>query len=147
MFEPEPNTSNLNLWFGFRFTKYLNRTSRCRFRFRLMTPEPEPNRTPASLSYTSGKHEIAYSGLMVLIWLKFENKQIKIKPHFLLNFCSQLSISKKLSILMVIFFYKSHMPALNMPKFPYPACCQCLLVTTTNVTHSVGNYKPLSDLT
>ena len=83
---------------------------------------------------------------MVLIWLKFENKQIKqIKPHFLLNFYSQLSISKKSSILTVIFFYKSHMPALNMPKFPYPACCQCLLVTTTNITHGHVN-QPLSRL-
>ena len=49
LFKPEPNISNLNLRFVFRFTKYLNRTSRCRFRSRPMAPEPEPNRTPASL--------------------------------------------------------------------------------------------------
>ena len=48
LFKPEPNISNLNLRFEFRFTKYLNRTSRCRFRFNL-TPKPELNRTPASL--------------------------------------------------------------------------------------------------
>jgi hypothetical protein len=50
LFEHEPNISNPNILFVFRFTSYLNQTSMCRFRFGHTTPEPEPNRTLASLS-------------------------------------------------------------------------------------------------